>query len=225
MELNKIDTTRLLKAIRNTNAHFHLHKEDESGFKCIFYKVKDSIVKEFLKRNVDYGINYYLKECSIDGVGNTYTLVEFTNGEISIKVHVPVKICPHILGICTGEYEAYTKNNTDYTEFDITEEEFNTEFKYMQDTFRDMIYLKRVENMSDTEILNNINTSSKLAGICAFMDDKTLEMSFRTKKKGRLLYKVNIKYIREAINKITTFRYWEIYHYLVDNGYIKCVKM
>lgn len=224
MEPNKIDTSRLLKAIRNTNAHFHLHKENEIGFKGVFYKVKNSIVKEFLKRNVDFGINYYIIESSIDKFGNTYTLVEFTNGEINIKVHVPIKLCPHILGISTGEFETYTKNNTEYKEFDISEDEFNTEFKYMQDTFKYMIYLKSVKNMTDIEILNNINSSTKLAGVRASFNNDTSEIIFKTRKKGRLLYKVDIKHIRKAINETTTFRYWEIYHYLVDNGYIDCIR-
>lgn len=230
MEINQIDSTRLLKAIRGTNAHFHLHKEDDKAFKSHFYKIKDAIIKQLLTNNVEFGVNYYLLDCLIDNTHNTYTLVEFKTDDINVLVHVPIKMCPHILGFSTGDFNPYVRHEEGYKKFDISDDEFKVEFQYLEEIFKDLIYNKRVNSLSDWEILGNLKSSAGKVGIrpCLYNNetpDKCGRMYFETKKRGRFLYDVDVKLIRKAAFDCLTFNYTDIYRYLTSNGYVKQIKM
>lgn len=233
MEHNKFDITRLILAIQKTNAHFHLHKENVTGFKSQYYRIKDAIIKEILEHNVEFGINYYLNGSEIDYTGNVYTLVEITNGEATALIHTPVKVCPKILMPVGGtkDLPVYVRKDDVYNKYDVSDDEFEAELGYMYEIFRTMVYNQRRKKMSDVEIVSNLNSTAgkfgiKLHGIasndCHY---KYLTITATTKKTGRILYRVSMEDACKAINEIMTFNYLVFYHYLVDKGIIKPVKL
>lgn len=220
-----IDTTRLLKAIRGTNAYFHLHKESDKAFKNQFYKIKDSIVKEILTNNIELGIDYSLNGTFIDATGNTYVLVEFNNGVVDISVHVPIRVCPSILSDVSGEYNQYVRNENAYVEFDIPEDEFINEFTYLVKVFKNGIHGKKVNEMKDFMILNYIKSTAGKVGIRPTLDQHDNYMHFKTKKRNRLLYSVEMNTLRKAIKETMTFNYVALYRYMTSQGIIKPIKM
>lgn len=149
------DPKTLMNCIVKCNAYFHLNLEGDKQVKRYFYTVKDNIVREIIKGNME-GLKGVITAHQKHGDARIVA-VEISDGIDTISMHFPYKLLPPSMRKFKGEWQDYHKAEDIYQSHSVSKEEFDNLFQVLIEEYR-KIYRNRILSLSYGALIQELNT-------------------------------------------------------------------